>query len=382
MQRADTDGTTHAQRYLELDGLRGVAIALVLVWHYVVCQIEVPRGSMFALPMKLLQATWSGVDLFFVLSGFLVATILLQPAPARRLVGTFYLRRACRILPLYLVLLALFFILAPRVGGASAWLFATPMPPWSYATLTQNFSMGAAETFGANFMGATWSLAVEEQFYLLLPLLIVGVPRRFLPAVLLALVASAPVARFAVQGLGAYVYPFCRTDSVLIGALCALAVRHPAWTHRHAQLQRPLATAVQAFLLVFVAFSLMNKFKTGGIASHVILGVGYGAVLLFVLHRMGTPQIAGLRSAPLVWLGRRSYAVYLFHQPISGLIHGAFGDGTPHIVSAATASLTLASVVVVVVLAEVSFHVIEAPFLALGRRFSYSASPAHGTISR
>lgn len=369
-------------RIRELDGLRGLAIALVIVWHYLVCQVTMPSNGPFALPMKLLQATWSGVDLFFVLSGFLIGGILLDNSAARHVFSTFYIRRACRILPLYLVMLGLFFVLSAGSPPAYDWLFAAPMPFTSYATFTQNAVMGARQTFGPHWLGITWSLAVEEQFYLLLPLLIVALPRRLLPATLVALVLAAPLARAAIGGLGAYVYPFCRSDSILMGVLCALAVRHPAWSASLPRWRALLTRGVAVFLAVFMVFSAAHKFKTGGIATHFILGIGYSIVLLWVMALAGLRQTLALRSTPLIWTGERSYGIYLFHQPVAGALHGGLYGTAPHIDTWDKAGVTAASLVVTVALVELSFRTFEKFFLDRGHRFKYRPEDVTPPLSR
>jgi Acyltransferase family len=99
-------------RLRQLDGLRGCAIIFVLLWHYVVCQLNAPPGTFLHTAKSWLSFTWSGVDLFFVLSGFLITGILLDNANAANYFRTFYIRRACRILPVYMLLLLAFVIAA------------------------------------------------------------------------------------------------------------------------------------------------------------------------------------------------------------------------------------------------------------------------------
>lgn len=160
------------KRNPHLDGLRGLAVGMVLLWHYVGCQITPQHTPSLLWLREIVGMMWSGVDLFFVLSGFLITGILRDQRESRHYWGTFYLRRACRILPLYVILVGSY-SLANAAGLNKApglwWLFYIPMPTWSYATFTQNFYMAAAGGTGANWLGITWSLAVEEQFYLLLP---------------------------------------------------------------------------------------------------------------------------------------------------------------------------------------------------------------------
>ncbi len=119
--------------------------------------------------------------------GFLIGGILLDHRDSPHYFKTFYVRRVCRILPLYFVLVipvAAAIFLVPQSSGAGQWLLGKPMPVWSYLTFTQNFVMAGTGAFGCHALGATWSLAIEEQFYLLFPWVIRYVPRAMLLRVL------------------------------------------------------------------------------------------------------------------------------------------------------------------------------------------------------
>src|SRR5262245_21157587 len=126
------------KRMPELDGIRGVAISLVLFWHYIICQLDVPYDSVAANVKVFFALTWSGVDLFFVLSGFLLGGILMDNKGSSNYFKVFYIRRACRIFPLYyswlFILLMLAFV-APSLGTMSH--FGGSF--WSYLTYLQNF---------------------------------------------------------------------------------------------------------------------------------------------------------------------------------------------------------------------------------------------------
>jgi len=162
-----------AGRIPALDGLRGVAILLVLLWHGL---FEMNANSRVLSGLLALgKLSWSGVDLFFVLSGFLIGGILLDAKDSPHYFTTFYIRRAYRILPLYFAVIGV----AYSIGHLSTdfgWLgadLATMKIPWaSYPTFTQNLWMAYLGTYGSFTLAATWSLAVEEQFYLTAPLLI------------------------------------------------------------------------------------------------------------------------------------------------------------------------------------------------------------------
>src|SRR5712692_10605079 len=207
-----------------------MAILLVLIWHYVVVQ-----QTTVGVFNRVFLLSWSGVDLFFVLSGFLIGGILMDHRQAANYFQVFYVRRICRIMPLYFLwifLFVVFGIVVPLRNEALSWLFAQPLPLWSYTTFTQNIVMARAG-LGPNWLGITWSLAVEEQFYLALPLMIRAIPPRRLPLVLMTLIVAAPIlriiliARYGAQGyLPGYVLTPCRADALLLGVLCAYVMRH------------------------------------------------------------------------------------------------------------------------------------------------------------
>ena len=223
------------ERIPEIDGMRGLAILSVLTWHYLVCQAQAEPGSLTAYGLRLLSLTWAGVDVFFVLSGFLLGGALLDNRHAANYFRAFYARRFCRIVPLYFVMLALFAAAATlgldHEAAGYRWLFADSLPMWTYATFTHNFAMVSASAFGPNWMSVTWSLAVEEQFYLLLPLFIRVVAPAALPWALVTVVASAPLVRgmllasYADASLAGYVLLPARWDALFLGVLVAWALR-------------------------------------------------------------------------------------------------------------------------------------------------------------
>src|SRR5215475_5135109 len=169
------------KRIQALDGLRGIAVLLVLVRHSV-AGIETP-SPFWSSVIKPLRLTWSGVDLFFVISGFLIGGILLDARNSSRYFQTFYLRRTFRILPIYYLFLAFYFarhlpirFMAGTFGDTSP----LPIPFFSFVTFTHNFWMASYGWFGAWGIAPTWSLAIEEQFYLTIPFAIRRISTRSL----------------------------------------------------------------------------------------------------------------------------------------------------------------------------------------------------------
>jgi peptidoglycan/LPS O-acetylase OafA/YrhL len=157
-------------RIPELDGLRGLAILIVIAFHYVEPLHTTAQGTLRHV-LAPVRMGWIGIHLFFVLSGFLIASILMATRDSPTFFRTFYIRRFYRILPLYLVVVAGCYVVHH--------LFVrTPGPPlYQFLTFTQNFWMAAKGQFGIGLLSVTWSLAVEEQFYALLPRSCASTPR-------------------------------------------------------------------------------------------------------------------------------------------------------------------------------------------------------------
>jgi peptidoglycan/LPS O-acetylase OafA/YrhL len=364
------------KRISQLDGVRGVAILLVLVWHYFAAQVVAEPKSILHYCTHALSLTWSGVDLFFVLSGFLIAGILLDHHNTSNYFRVFYLRRVCRIFPLYFLLLALFLCLSATSLSTSPsfrWLLDDPLPIWSYATFTQNILMGARGGFGPHWLGITWSLAVEEQFYLFVPLLIYLLPRRILLSVLICAILAAPILRCASWGFYASVNTPWRADSLLSGAALAVLVRwHPfiSAVRQHGRLLRPLFVALLAGAAVMTLrptqFAAFSNFWLAGLYSIFILIAFTGT----------EPRLGSLlRSPVLVWFGQLSYGIYMFHEAVRGLLHGALGHSAPQMRTPLDAGITILALFVTLLLAMFSYRFFESPILRFGHRFQYSPKP-------
>lgn len=363
-------------RVSELDGIRGIAIILVLIWHYFTCQIAF-HPDKFPLIHSLKYATaltWSGVDLFFVLSGFLIGGILLDSRHSLVFYKTFFIRRICRIFPLYFLLIMLFAVLHQNYYLEFPWLFHQPMPMWSYLTFTQNYQMGLHNSFGPNWLGITWSLAIEEQFYLLLPFLIRNANGHLLFPLLVLLIGLGPFTRLFVDGLGSFVYTFCRTDALMTGVLIAWLVRQEKWGMFIRRFRIIITTAAISFLVLMLGWGKLViglSIGGGGNFTHLWLALFYG---MFILAALLFPQLwisAFLRSPVLIWFGLRSYGLYLVHQPVAGVVFGAVRGTAPVITNIGDALLTLISLVITVLIAEVSFRYFESPIIRVGHQYRY-----------
>lgn len=363
-----------SDRIVELDGVRGVAILMVLVWHYYTAQTGAAEPLTLAAAFRsVTELFWSGVDLFFVLSGFLIGGIILDHHARGGFLRVFWLRRCCRILPpMALLLIACWAGYHFLDHRRYAWLFDNLMPWWSYATFTQNIVMGLRGTFGAHFLDATWSLAVEEQFYIFAPLLVLLLGAKRWVQILPALILTALVLRLAFPGFHTYVGTPFRMDSLLSGFLVAAVFRNEsafAWL----QARR---TSVFVFLGIMVLATLwraaaggFGQFGHDAAAAFAFTWFAalYSVFLLVVLLYRGSAVTAPLRTGIVCFFGAISYGLYLFHQPISGLLHGWLRDGAVPQFGA----VSLLALVVSVAFAWLSFRYFESPFLLLGRRHKY-----------
>ena len=367
-----------SRRITELDGIRGMAILLVLIWHYGACEIQAEPGTLLYYGIRALGLTWSGVDLFFVLSGFLIGGILLDNKDSINYFSTFYIRRICRIFPLYFFWVFLFIGAIP-IAARSDWLFGKSLPLWSYLTFTQNIAMAKTGDFGPNWLGITWSLAIEEQFYLILPLMIFFLSSKRLPYVLACIVLAAPALRFILMrypngNFSPYVFMPCRADALMLGVLCAYGMRQEGF--------RRCLTDHRAFLhglfALLLALAGVFTYKDYRVFSFVMLSYGYSVLallyscclLIALTERRGFVTWV-VRNPLMVRLGIIAYGVYLFHQGVSGLIHGLLLKQTPQIGGWVAAGVTLSALLITLTLAELSWLYFEKPLVVIGHSFKY-----------
>jgi peptidoglycan/LPS O-acetylase OafA/YrhL len=228
---------TPAKRIPELDGLRGFAISLVLLCHYLQDGRVGPRHSLAARTGEVLGLGTFGVDLFFILSGFLIGGILLNSRSSPKYYSTFYRRRFFRIIPIYycwLILFGLVMLAAKKWGVAGGADFTTITPYWAYFIFIQNYFHGST-AIQAFWLGPLWSLAVEEQFYLLAPPLVRKLsPARLVKILMGVLVFSLLLRLFLSSFCGAdhdywginasTNWMFCHADDLALDMLVATTI--------------------------------------------------------------------------------------------------------------------------------------------------------------
>lgn len=313
---ASTGEAGRLHRWPGLDGVRGVAVIFVVLHHTYLLPVY-SFGSL-------------GVTMFFTLSGFLITSLLLDQRVriGRIQLGSFYLRRARRLLPALLAFMAAVTLLAVVSGQR----YFTALDAFFVLAYVGNWAIIGGHQLGG--LHHTWSLAVEEQFYLLWPFLVAALARR--ASGLLYLTGIAAVVSIAVrmllweggEGYDRVYYGFdTRVDALLIGCLLAMGVRmRRAYPSRRA----PAGLAVVALAVVGLLA------PAGGPAVVFVLMPTAVALLTAVLISSvtGTEYDGWLASKPLVLIGQRSYALYLWHYlclsfawrlPVAGVVQAVVG---------------------------------------------------------
>ena len=368
-------------RIAELDGLRGMAILLVLVAHY----FAVPGiGAASLLNGYWFRLGWTGVDLFFVLSGFLIGGILLDVRDSPNYFKTFYARRFFRIIPIYYAWILLYILLS-----VFAWNFLSTrvgtvqkidVSILAHFLFLQNFHEFLKSTVSFWWFSSTWSLAVEEQFYLVAPLLVRYLPKRALALALVLVTLGAPVLRFAIRnGVPegpwlAYRLMPCRADSLAVGVLVALLWSNPkarAWLESHGLVLYGLFAilfAGVAYLWRWYSDPLLPLTQTVG---YTWLALFFAVMLLLVLSQRGSLLAAFMRLGFLRDIGGVSYCIYIIHTAVFLLCHEFLLHALPVVTDGRAAAVTFFAALVTYAIAKLSWKYFEQPLLRRGHGFQY-----------
>jgi len=381
---------TGNRRIPELDGLRGLAILLVIICHYIANASHPPLGFVADHLITILDLGWSGVDLFFVLSGFLIGGILLGSRNSPNYFRTFYLRRVHRIIPVYYSWILLYVVLVsicvysslkpvimtpPGIVLASQDLAVVP----KYLLFLQNIFYGP-RSFEWQWFIVTWSLAVEEQFYLIAPPLIRWVSQRVLMVILCFTVVAAPVLRYVsfvyfpkLDHFSQFAMP-CRADALSLGILAAIAWRSNAvrsFLRRNPGiLQR--TTVYLALCIIALLWWLVRPPNVVTVtAGYSVLAFFYVSLLLLVLSQTDSFVARCMRIALLRRLGGISYCVYIIHLTINELGHRFLMHQEPDLSHWQGILITCTALVLTLTIASLSWKFFEKPLIRRGHRFAY-----------
>lgn len=397
------DGMPNLKGYIpELDGLRALAMILVLFVHWF--EFQNPDGWIGRIILGGMRFGWVGVDLFFVISGFLITGILLETCNTPHYFKNFYIRRALRILPVYYLVLVIFLFIVPWTGlflenYKNFWVSRSDVPigpvefnhRWWYFLFLSNFSESMGVT-RHKFLLVTWSLCVEEHFYLLWPMVVYRY-RQILSRVCIGLIAFSTGARIIMMhgfdsdpfivGLST---PF-RLDGLAMGSLMAIWAR--GGPEQLARLKTIARYALPIGFLGLLGANLLQElnnhnvwYDRGQYPTVVSFGkffidLFFAAVAYWVVFgRPDTIRCRVFRWEPLVRFGRLTYAVYLLHEPVQFFVveifkknFGLTGDW-----SLMWLLVNAIAFVLVTLIAWISWIGFEGPILSLKKRFSYTSA--------
>lgn len=293
----------------ELDGLRGLAIGSVLLYH---CHEKLRSSGldMFA------QWGWVGVNLFFVLSGFLITGIIADSREDPRFFRNFYARRGLRIWPVYVLVLLLNYFVVPFAFGNFWWaVHEMRSAPWVYYVFfVQNLFFVALP----GTLGPTWSLAIEEQYYLFWAPIARLLKNRTLVPILGAVVIASPLIRLSNSGFLTQTHTLTHLDGLAVGSLIALGLRSFDFSRRTWEKLALGGVALGASGVVLMIFH-------GSAFTDSLLAFGFGGMLVGALLVTGTHKLYGrfLTFRPLKYLGTVSYGLYMIHI-LCFVVIGAF----------------------------------------------------------
>ncbi len=281
----------------ELQGLRGLAVLAVVIYH---CHPRLQGTWIYYASLW----GWAGVNLFFVLSGFLITSILLEARDKPNYFRNFYARRALRIWPVYLLVLAICYANAPWFIGPGVWSAVRNAPWWAYLLFLQNLFHLALPPA----VGQTWSLAIEEQYYFVWAPA-VRILRRpwMLSGVLIAALLCSPLLRMAHPAWSNPTHTLIHLDGIALGSLLALGLyticlRRIVW----------LWLGISGFVVGIAATATI---AAGTAFLDSVLALAFGSAVLAAIASTGArdPLNAVLRRGPLAFYGRISYGLYMIH---------------------------------------------------------------------
>jgi len=378
--------TQPKRRVPELDGLRGIAILLVLVFHYISQGGTNTPGSVAAFLQRFVIMGWTGVDLFFVLSGFLIGGILIDARESPNYFKAFYIRRFFRIIPIYYLWILLYLGVIGAAGGQVArFSNSGNRPPINFGVfghflfLQNIIGYDLAGIAGAWF-GHLWSLAVEEQFYLVAPLLVRFISSPVLKRILVTVIVAAPAFRlFLLWGMHVpaprvTVLMPCRADALAVGMLAATLTgsRDLLRMIREHSVLMHFALALLT-LGVVALWMFAPQSSTLGMQSlgYTWLAFFYATLLLLAV---GQPESWAGRITRIAWLrelGTVSYCVYIIHIAVNVVVHALLLRRAPSISTGRGVVVTVLAAFVTYGVAKMSWVLFEGPLQRRGHAFKY-----------
>lgn len=371
-------------RIKELDGLRGIAVVLVMALHIFKRAAYFTEHPVLLAFTKFTTVGWVGVDIFFTLSGFLITSILLKSKTEEHYFRNFYVRRALRIFPLYYAAIIFVLLFAPKVEPEFMAQLKTALP--IMLLYQQNWALPFKDFHITQYLLITWSLAIEEQFYFLWPFIVYKLSREQLVKTSVWYIAISMTVRI----LGTLFWPnlsqastffyytsFARFEEMLFGGLLAVFLTYEGSHEKVRRYAHPL------FFVSFVIFVVLHLLSLPGSPNPehssvpLMLG-GYTTAALFTLGLIGVfvthPPENILRrifhTPVLTFLGKYSYSIYLFHMTATLILldvfwHSGMRGWKPYVL------FPITTYIAAVLIALLTWNLLEKHILNLKKYFEY-----------
>jgi peptidoglycan/LPS O-acetylase OafA/YrhL len=365
------------KRIKQIDGLRAVASLLVVSFHYINNQLVNSQSYFGKLFAKLFSFGWAGVDLFFVLSGFLIGSILISNKEKKNYFTTFYVRRFVRIIPTYYLLIFVFLLLGAIPYFKDDYFISgnNIIPTWSYFAMLQNVFMGSLKNMGNSAMSVSWSIGIEEQFYLVIPFLIYFINKRILPYLLVIFIIAANYFRYYYSepnisfNIPAYLLLPCRMDAISIGVLIA-------WLNQVYGIEKFVKNyykiiLLSMFLVAAICASLFFLYQDIGIVRNTLFALFFGGLIIIALGKTESLYVKFLSINILTWIGKISYALYLFHYLILGVTKKIVGSYFNFDSSITLFFTSVFAFGFSILFSWLVYKFLETPTVALGKKFNY-----------
>jgi peptidoglycan/LPS O-acetylase OafA/YrhL len=361
---------------------------MVFLYHVVACDVPIrSSGWLYALGVSTFQL-WSGVDLFFVLSGFFILSTLLANEGRPHSARDYFISRFFRITPLYAFLLLGYFYIPRFIGHnyLTGMMFNTTTPNFVYLVFGQAWSAYFTHDSGAGFIAVTWSLSVEVFLYAVAAAVVYR-----LRGDRIRILAGLAIFSWALRAVASVVFhdyficyflPVCRMDEFMMGGIVAVALR----SGQLGRIGRKAMTRLRIFVCACAAFFVGttlavtdSKGEFAAVVDFAFLGFFFSAVLVLVLAGGADPGSAGggrgglLARAlvpPLSYLGLISYSVYIFHIPVHYLFNYFCGLDYISLIYPGAWKRLLAECLVTLVFCSLTYRLIEEPMINLGRRYT------------
>ena len=374
----------------ELDGMRAIAIGAVMLYHFwdyrgsnLVGHWDYSVSNVVGQAVSVVASTgWAGVDVFFAISGFLITGILLDAKDRSGYFRRFFIRRSLRIFPLYYAVTTLILVAGLLIKYLDLPVSSPSLNSLDRLWVNYLYLVDFAVAFGDSNsvpLAIAWSLAIEEQFYLVYPFIVLYTSRRTLMRVLLASLVLAPALRILFflwtdNYSTAYSLPFCRMDNLAVGGVALLILRHGSELTRERVIRAtPWIWAVTVIFL----FSWTRKDLPYVMIGYSLVAMATAATIVCLQRSRWLWLLSLLRRPSMIYIGRISYGLYLLHLfvrlavdqgPLKALIAGAGID-----LGATVLRLGLLFIGAIAA-ATVSWYAFEKPILKLKDRFAPPAA--------